>query len=117
MAVPGDTAIWIATSLRHNRSSNYRAAGHRIPHYPQTRLQRRDRGDDLPPERLERRDLVHVGHVEDQVLDARLAKIAAHPDYVMGTHALRTEVDGAQGRPLYLLVVPIYILTVTFQDL
>src|SRR5918998_4874500 len=117
MAVPGDTAIWIATSLRHVRSSNYRAAGHRIPHYPQPRLQCRNSGDDLPPERLERRDLAHVGHVEDQVLDARLAKITAHPDYVMGAHALRTKVDGAQGRPLYLLVVSTHILTMAFQDL
>src|SRR5918998_2649515 len=117
MAVPGDTAIWIATSLRHVRSSNYRAAGHHIPHYPQPRLQCRNSGDDLPPERLERRDHVHVGHVEDQMLDARLAKFTAHPDYVMGARALRAEVDAAQGRTLYLLVVPAHILTMAFQDL
>src|SRR3712207_6730933 len=35
----------------------------------------------------------------------------------MGTHALRTEVDSAQGRALYLLVVPAHILTVALQDL
>ena len=115
--VPGDTATWAATSLRHDRYSNHRAAGHCIHRDPQTRLQRLDSGDDLQPERLERPDLVHIGHVEDQVLDAHLAMIAAHFDYVTGAHALRTEVDGAQGRTLYLLVVSIYILAVTFQDL
>src|SRR5215213_9824337 len=117
MAVPGDTAIWIATSLRHDRSSNYRAAGHHIPHYPQPRLQCRDSGDDLPPERLKRRDLVHVGHVEDQVLDARLAEIPAHLDYLIGCHTLWTDISGAQGRPLFLLVVPPHILAVALQDL
>jgi hypothetical protein len=48
----------------------------------------------------------------NQVLNARLAQVPAHPDYVMGAHALWTEVDCAQGRPLYLLVVPPHVLTV-----
>src|SRR5215211_2155286 len=83
----------------------------------QTRLQFREGGDDLLSERLERRDLVHIGHVEDQVLDACLAKISAHLDYVIGAHALCTEVDSAKGRPLYLLVVPAHVLTVALQYL
>ncbi len=89
----------------------------RIRRNVQTHLQFRGGRYDLLPERLERRDLVYIGHVEDQVLDTRLAKISAHLDYVIGADALRTEVGGAKGRTLYLLVVPPHVLSVALQYL
>ena len=81
------------------------------------RLQFRDGWDDLLPDRLQRRDLVNVGQVEDHVLDSRLSKIFAHLDYVVWAHALRTEVDAAQGSALYFRVVPAHVLAVATQDL
>src|SRR5215213_10939758 len=69
------------------------------------------------PDRLQRRDLMHVWHIEDQVLDSCLAKIFAHLDHVVGTHALRTEIDAAQGSALYFRVVPPHVLAVAPQDL
>ena len=58
-------------------------------------LQVRDGRYDLHPERLQGLDLVHVRHVEDEVLYTGLAHLPAKIDHIICTHSSFGEVGGA----------------------
>src|ERR1700684_4328314 len=72
--------------------------------------------NDLAAEYLERRDLVHVRHVENGVLHAHCSERLAMRDQVGGGGFARAKLDGADGGLLDGIVVASDAFAVLAQD-
>lgn len=72
--------------------------------------------NNLPAECLDGRDLVGVGHVHDQVLNAYAVKLLAQAQQVGGLYGTGREVDGREGGALDVVIGTVEAVTVAAQD-